>query len=76
MPARYSVRMRNDLETSPSQSPAHPSIARKAIAGVVLVVAAALAIKIVIGFVMAIFWTVVIVAVVIAILWAIKTLVW
>lgn len=51
-------------------------VVRKAFAGLVLIVAAALAIKIVIGFVMAIFWTVVVVAVVLAILWAVKTLVW
>ncbi len=42
----------------------------------VLVVAAALAIKIIIGFVAAIFWTVVVIAIVVAILWALKTLVW
>jgi hypothetical protein len=66
--------MKNELEASPSR---HPTpIVRKAIAGVVLIVAAALAIKIVIGFVAAIFWTVVVVAIVIAILWALKTLVW
>ena len=38
--------------------------------------AAALAVKLAVGFVMAIFWTVVAVAVVVAVLWAIKTLVW
>ena len=36
----------------------------------------ALAVKIVVGFVIAIFWTVVVVAAVIAVLWALKTLVW
>ena len=45
-------------------------------AGLVLIVAVALAIKILIGFVTAIFWTIVTVAVVVAILWAVKTLVW
>ena len=74
--ARYAVGMRNDIETSASRHPAHTSIAKKAIAGVVLVVAAALAIKIIIGFVAAIFWTVVVIAIVVAILWALKTLVW
>lgn len=49
---------------------------RKAAAGLVLIVIAALAVKIVIGFVMAIFWTVVVVAAVLAVLWAVKTLVW
>jgi hypothetical protein len=56
--------------------PHHPSVLRKALAGVVLVVAVALVLKLVIGFVVAIFWTVVAVALVIAILWAIKTIVW
>ena len=37
---------------------------------------AALALKIVIGFVMAIFWTVVVIAAVLAVVWAVKTLVW
>jgi hypothetical protein len=55
---------------------ARPPILRRAVAGLVLIVAAALAIKLVIGFVMAIFWTIVAVAIVIAILWALKTLVW
>jgi len=49
---------------------------RKLVAGVVLIVAVALAFKLVIGFVMAIFWTIVAVALVIAILWALKTLFW
>jgi hypothetical protein len=53
-----------------------PPILRRAGAGLVLILAAALAVKLVIGFVMAIFWAVVAVAVVGAILWAVKTLVW
>ena len=56
--------------------PHHTPILRKAFAGLVLVVVAALAIKIVVGFVMAIFWTVVVIAAVLAVLWAVKTLVW
>jgi hypothetical protein len=53
----------------------HP-VVRKAFAGLVLIVAAALALKFVIGFVIAIFWTIVAVAVVVAIAWALKTLLW
>lgn len=53
-----------------------PPVLRRLTAGVILIIAAALAIKLVIGFVMAIFWTIVAVAVVVAIVWAIKTLVW
>jgi hypothetical protein len=60
-----------ELETRPSHTP----ILRKAVAGLVLVVVAALAIKLAIGFVMAIFWTIVVVAAVVAVLWALKTLI-
>jgi hypothetical protein len=49
---------------------------RKALAGVVLIVAVALILKLVIGFVIAIFWVVVAVALVAGVVWAIKTLVW
>lgn len=69
---RYALLMRNELEATRSR----PPVVRKAVAGLVLIVAVALAIKIVIGFVTAIFWTIVTVAVVVAILWAVKTLVW
>ena len=54
----------------------HTPILRKAFAGLVLVVVAALVIKLVIGFVIAIFWGIVAVAAVLAVLWALKTLVW
>jgi hypothetical protein len=64
------------MQTEFEEPRARPSIMRKLLAGVVLVVAVALAFKLLIGFVMAIFWTIVAVAVVIAILWALKTLVW
>jgi hypothetical protein len=65
--------MQTQVEAHRSRTPA---VFRKAAAGLVLILAAALAIKIVIGFVMAIFWTVVVIAVVAAVLWAVKTLVW
>lgn len=64
------------METQVEAHRSRPPMLRRAGAGVVLILAAALALKLVIGFVMAIFWTVVAVAVVVAILWAIKTLVW
>jgi hypothetical protein len=64
--------MQTDIETHRGR----PPIVRKAAAGLVLIVVAALAVKIVIGFVMAIFWTVVVIAAVLAVLWAVKTLVW
>ena len=46
------------------------------LAGLVLIVAVALVVKLLLGFVTAIFWTVVAVALVGAILWALKTLFW
>ncbi len=56
--------------------PAKPSILRRLFAGLVLVVAAVLAVKLVIGMVMAVFWIIVMAAVVIAVLWALKTIFW
>jgi hypothetical protein len=64
------------MDTQIEGTRARPPILKRAFAGVVLIVAVALAIKLLIGFVMAIFWTIVAVAVVIAILWALKTLIW
>jgi len=51
-----------------------PSLLRRGLALLILVAAVALALKIVIGFVIAIFWIIVAVAAVIAVLWALKTL--
>jgi hypothetical protein len=70
--SRYAFAMNTDLEPSRSHTP----VLKKAAAGIVLIVATALILKLAIGFVIAIFWTVVVVAVIIAILWALKTLVW
>ena len=64
--------MQTELEARPHHTP----VLRKAFAGVVLVVVAALAVKLVIGIAIAIFWTVAVIAVVLAVLWALKTLVW
>jgi len=64
------------MDTHVEARRSHAPIVRKAFAGVVLIAVAALAIKIVIGFVMAIFWTVVVVAAVLAVLWALKTILW
>ncbi len=70
---RYAWGMRTEqLEARPSHTP----VLRRALAGVVLILVAALAVKIAIGFVMAIFWTIVVVAAVLAVLWALKTLIW
>lgn len=64
------------MQTQLEARRARPPVVRRAVAGLVLVAAAALAIKIVIGFVLAIFWTIVAVAAVVAVIWAIKTLIW
>lgn len=64
------------MQTQIEPHRSRPPVLRKVGAGVVLIIAAALAIKLAVGLVMAVFWTVVAVAVVVAILWAIKTLVW
>lgn len=69
---RYAFRMSTDVEPHRRHLP----VLRKAAAGLVLVVAAAIVLKLVIGFVIAIFWTVVVLAAVAAIIWALKTLIW
>jgi hypothetical protein len=65
--------MSTELEERPEH---HVSIVRKAFAGAVLVIAAALILKLLIGFVIAIFWVAVVVAAVIAVIWALKQIVW
>jgi hypothetical protein len=64
--------MDSQIEASRTRTP----VVRKAFAGLVLIVAAALILKLAIGFVIWLFWTIVTVAVVVAVIWAIKTLIW
>jgi hypothetical protein len=64
--------MQHELETRPSR----PPVLRRVAAGVVLVAIAALAIHIVIGLVVTVFWIALVVAAAIAVAWALKTLVW
>ncbi len=64
--------MQKELEVQRHRTP----IVRKAAAGLVLIVAAALAIKLAIGMIMAVFWLIVGIAVAVAILWALKTIFW
>jgi hypothetical protein len=64
--------MASDLEHTRSR----PPVVKKAVAGIVLVVVAALVLKALIGFVIAIFWVAVVVAVIAAVLWALKTIIW
>lgn len=64
--------MRNEARIEPDR----PSLLRRALALLVLIVAVALAVKVIVGMVMAVFWIVVGAAVLVAVLWALKTLVW
>jgi hypothetical protein len=64
--------MRSDMEPTRSR----PPVLRKAVAGLVLVAAAALVIHLAIGLVVAVFWIAVVVAAIVAVLWALKTIVW
>lgn len=61
--------MRNELEASR----ARPPILKRAVAGLVLIAAAALAIHFIIGLVVAVFWIAVVVAAIVAVLWAVRT---
>ncbi len=63
--------MRNEIEARRARP-----IARRVTAGIVLVVAAALAVWLIIGVIKTIVFFVAIVAAVVAIAWAVKTLVW
>jgi hypothetical protein len=62
------------MHTQVEQRPARPPVLKRAFAGVVLILAAALAVKLIVGFVMAIFWGVVVLAAVVAVLWALRTI--
>jgi hypothetical protein len=64
--------MNGEIEPTRTRTP----VVKKAVAGIVLVVVAALVLKALIGFVIAIFWVAVVIAVIAAVLWALKTLVW
>jgi hypothetical protein len=64
--------MRNELEARPERTP----VLKKAVAGLVLVAAAALAIHLVVGVIMTVFWIAVGLAVAVAVFWALKTIIW
>jgi hypothetical protein len=65
--------MRTDVQNVPER---HPSIVRRAVAGLVLVAAAVLAFHFIVGLIVTVFYVVAAVAVIVAVLWALKTLVW
>lgn len=64
------------MHTEFEAEPKGPSLLRRALAVIVLIAVAALAIHIVVGLVMAVFWFAVVIAAALAVLWALKTLVW
>jgi hypothetical protein len=57
-----------------NEKPEKKSLLSRIVAGLILIIVAALALKVLIGFVIGIFWIIVVVAVVIAVGWAAKTL--
>jgi hypothetical protein len=69
--AQYPVAMSSFQD---AEKPAKPSLAKRALAILVLVIVVALLAKVLIGFVMAVFWIVVAAAAVIAVLWAVNQL--
>lgn len=69
--ARYAIGMRSEVEGHR----ARPPVVRRVAAGLILVVVAALAIHVVIGVVMTVFWIALAVAAVVAVLWALNTIV-
>ncbi|PZS11648.1 MAG: hypothetical protein DLM64_06195 [Solirubrobacterales bacterium] len=64
------------MTTQIEHSRGRPPILKRAFAGLILVAAVALAIHVVIGLVMAVFWIALAVALAIVVLWALKTIFW
>lgn len=61
-----------NYQVEPSRS--RPPVLKRVGAGLILLVAAALAVHFIIGLIMAVFWIVVAVAAVAAVIWAVKTI--
>jgi hypothetical protein len=64
------------MRTQVEHSRARPPILKRAFAGLILIAAAALAIHLVVGLVMAVFWIALALAVAFVVLWALKTILW
>jgi hypothetical protein len=62
--------VRRDIE----RARARPPILRRATAGLILIAVAALAIHVVIGLVVTVFWIVAVVAAIVAVAWALNTI--
>lgn len=65
--------MRTEVQKAPER---HPTILRRAVAGLVLVAAALLIIHFIAGLIVAVFYVVATLAVIVAVLWALKTIFW
>lgn len=65
--------MRTDVQNVPER---HPSIVRRAVAGLVVVAGVVLVFHFIVGLIVTVFYVVAAVAVIAAVLWALKTLVW
>jgi hypothetical protein len=65
--------MRTDVQNVPER---HPSIMRRAVAGLVLVAAVVLALHFIVSLVVAVFYFVLAVAIIVAVAWALKTIFW
>ncbi|MGZ4244177.1 MAG: hypothetical protein ACXVSE_07800 [Solirubrobacteraceae bacterium] len=61
-----------NYQVEPSRS--RPPVLKRVAAGLVLIVAAALAIHFLIGLIMTVFWIIAIAAVVVAVIWALRTI--
>ncbi|MFL5859969.1 MAG: hypothetical protein ACJ780_04200 [Solirubrobacteraceae bacterium] len=61
-----------NYQIEPSRS--RPPVLRRVAAGLVLIVAAALAVHFLIGLIMTVFWIIAIAAVVVAVIWALRTI--
>lgn len=64
------------MQTKVEARPARPPVARRVVSGLVLIAAAALAIHLVIGLVMTIFWVALALAAAVAVVWALKSFIW
>ncbi|MGZ4166839.1 MAG: hypothetical protein ACXVR1_09970 [Solirubrobacteraceae bacterium] len=61
-----------NYQVEPSRS--RPPVLKRVAAGLVLIVAVALAIHFLIGLIMTVFWIIAIAAVVVAVIWALRTI--
>jgi hypothetical protein len=68
--ARYALHMSKDVEARPERHP----VVWKAAGTAAVIIVAALVVKVIVGFVISIFWGIVAVAVVVSVIWILKRL--